>query len=174
MSIGPPGETVMSSIEARETKLRSSSRLAIGAWSRLPPFDTSAGVETARQARSEFLAALTGQAATRLAACFQSVSRVAIGQTGKAIAIAFVLGCSLAAASAEEASRSTTLAALPVADAVSARPAIRLARQSRAIITDIRFLLEDPAIRNFVGLAENNWDFNADAPSGFGPDASAR
>jgi hypothetical protein len=35
---------------------------------------------------------------------------------------------------------------------------------------DIHAVLTDPAIRNFVGLAENSWNFNApsDVP-GFGP-----
>jgi hypothetical protein len=35
---------------------------------------------------------------------------------------------------------------------------------------DIRALLEDPAIRNAVGLAENSWDFTApNGVPGFGP-----
>jgi hypothetical protein len=34
---------------------------------------------------------------------------------------------------------------------------------------DMRALLADPAIRNFVGMAENSWDFNApDSIPGFG------
>jgi hypothetical protein len=44
--------------------------------------------------------------------------------------------------------------------------------QERSINTgiDIHALLTDPAIRNFVGLAEYAWDFNApDAVHGFGP-----
>jgi hypothetical protein len=42
---------------------------------------------------------------------------------------------------------------------------------ARAITAeDIRALLDDPAIRNAVGLSENSWDFSApDGVPGFGP-----
>src|SRR4051794_23597971 len=34
---------------------------------------------------------------------------------------------------------------------------------------DMRALLADPAVRNFVGMSENNWNFNApDSIPGFG------
>jgi hypothetical protein len=55
------------------------------------------------------------------------------------------------------------LAVAPAALLIGATP-----RTITAI--EIRALIEDPAIRNAVGLAENSWDFNApDGVPGFGP-----
>jgi hypothetical protein len=44
------------------------------------------------------------------------------------------------------------------------------APQARRIFPAVRFLLEDPAIRNHVSPAENVWDFtDSNGMAGFGP-----
>ena len=66
---------------------------------------------------------------------------------------------------ADEASERANVAALAVA------PAALLPAVPRVITgNDIRIILQDPAIRNGVGLSENSWDFSAsDGVPGFGP-----
>ena len=44
------------------------------------------------------------------------------------------------------------------------------APQARRIFSDVRFLLDDPAIRNHVSPTENAWDFtDSNGMAGFGP-----
>jgi hypothetical protein len=44
-----------------------------------------------------------------------------------------------------------------------------LAKKSELTAHDIRAIINDPAIRNFIGLADYAWDFNApDTIPGFG------
>jgi hypothetical protein len=64
---------------------------------------------------------------------------------------------------------------LPSIDAITANTGVRGFLQSRVPAELARAALRqastsDPAIRNFIGIAENQWDFNdPNAISGFGP-----
>ena len=81
-------------------------------------------------------------------------------------AIAFVSTRLVAAA--EETPNRTDLVALPVAPAATLAPSASSPGAKTG--PDIRALLEDPAIRNAVGLSENSWDFSIpDGVPGFGP-----
>jgi hypothetical protein len=67
------------------------------------------------------------------------------------------------------------LASLPSIEAITASTDVRGFLQSRVPVELTRAALRqvwasDPAIRDFIGIAENQWDFNdADAMPGFGP-----
>lgn len=75
-------------------------------------------------------------------------------------------------AAAEE---SFDLASLPSIEAITASTDVRGFLQSRVPVELTRAALRqvwasDPAIRDFIGIAENQWDFNdAEAMPGFGP-----
>ena len=79
-------------------------------------------------------------------------------------AVAIVLVTAIGAANAQQ-SEPAIVVALDTA-APASDPA---APQARRIFPDVRFLLEDPTIRNHVSPAENAWDFtDSNDMAGFG------
>jgi hypothetical protein len=80
-------------------------------------------------------------------------------------------GClitSVIAAGAQEVSNRPTFANLP--SALATTDGSSAARGRHTVAPDIRALLADPAIRNFIGLTENAYDFtDPHGVPGFGP-----
>ena len=75
---------------------------------------------------------------------------------------------SVVAASAQEAPNRAAFANLPNAPATT--DGSSAARSRHTVAPDIRALLADPAIRNFIGLTENAYDFtDPHGVPGFGP-----